>query len=196
MPLRVSLLHSPQTASQLSLPWLAGQQAAVSRTRQGDQSPVSCAGGAPRCAPVCQPARHVQNHQGHRPQGGDLPLCHHQRRWAVYSDAELGSMNKGALQTPILAWKSCYLPTEVLSACGASAMPAAPAVCPAAGYRASGTHTIPLGCKTDAPFHILWDILRCWVQDHPVKGADPESAGVPALPDAAGCSVSWLPCFG
>ena len=62
----------------------------------------------------------------------------------------------------------------------ASAMPAAPAMCPAAGYRASGTHTIPLGCKTDAPFHILWDILRCWVQDHPVKGADPESAGVPA----------------
>lgn len=61
-----------------------------------------------------------------------------------------------------------------------SAVPAAPAVCLAAGYRASGTHTIPLGCKTDAPFHILWDILRCWVQDHPVKGADPESAGVPA----------------
>ncbi len=38
-----------------------------------------------------------------------------------------------------------------------------------AGYRASPTHCTPLGVKTDAPWHVVWDILRCWVKDHPVK---------------------------
>ena len=38
-----------------------------------------------------------------------------------------------------------------------------------AGYRVSGTHCNPLGIKTDAPWNVIWDILRCWVRDHPVK---------------------------
>jgi len=38
-----------------------------------------------------------------------------------------------------------------------------------AGYRVSGTHASPLGLKTDAPAGVLWDILRCWVREHPVK---------------------------
>jgi tRNA (guanine26-N2/guanine27-N2)-dimethyltransferase len=37
------------------------------------------------------------------------------------------------------------------------------------GYRVSGTHCNPLGIKTDAPWNVIWDILRCWVRDHPVK---------------------------
>ena len=38
-----------------------------------------------------------------------------------------------------------------------------------AGYRASPTHCIPTGIKTDAPWDVIWDVVRCWVKDHPVK---------------------------
>ena len=33
----------------------------------------------------------------------------------------------------------------------------------------SSTHANPLGTKTDAPFEVIWDIMRAWVKDHPVK---------------------------
>ncbi len=33
----------------------------------------------------------------------------------------------------------------------------------------SSTHANPLGTKTDAPFAVIWDIMRAWVKDHPVK---------------------------
>ena len=33
----------------------------------------------------------------------------------------------------------------------------------------SSTHANPLGTKTDAPFEVVWDIMRAWVKDHPVK---------------------------
>lgn len=47
-----------------------------------------------------------------------------------------------------------------------------------AGYRASGTHACALGLKTDAPPSVLWDILRCWVAEHPVKdGRDASQPG-------------------
>jgi len=36
-----------------------------------------------------------------------------------------------------------------------------------AGYRISGTHVNPLGLKSDAPMDVIWDIMRCWVRDHP-----------------------------
>ncbi|KAL4859544.1 putative tRNA (guanine(26)-N(2))-dimethyltransferase 2 [Chlorella vulgaris] len=38
-----------------------------------------------------------------------------------------------------------------------------------AGYRVSGTHANPLGIKTDAPWDVVWDVMRCWVRDHPGK---------------------------
>jgi len=38
-----------------------------------------------------------------------------------------------------------------------------------AGYRVSPAHCNPLAIKTDAPTEVLWDILRCWVREHPVK---------------------------
>ena len=56
--------------------------------------------------------------------------------------------------------------------------------CVLAGFRVSSTHANPLGVKTDAPFSAVWDIIRCWVQDHPVKGHDADSYGA--------CSTS---CF-
>lgn len=32
-----------------------------------------------------------------------------------------------------------------------------------AGHRISGSHACALGLKTDAPFEVIWDIMRCWV---------------------------------
>ncbi|CAN1124937.1 Probable tRNA (guanine(26)-N(2))-dimethyltransferase 1 [Linum perenne] len=46
-----------------------------------------------------------------------------------------------------------------------------------AGYRISGTHVNPLGLKSDAPMDVIWDIMRCWVKNHPVKPQAPDQAG-------------------
>ncbi|XP_057820427.1 tRNA (guanine(26)-N(2))-dimethyltransferase 2 isoform X2 [Cryptomeria japonica] len=46
-----------------------------------------------------------------------------------------------------------------------------------AGYRVSGTHANPLGFKTDAPMDVIWDIMRCWVQLHPVKSQPSDQSG-------------------
>ena len=45
-----------------------------------------------------------------------------------------------------------------------------------AGYRVSPSHCSPLAIKTDAPWSVIWDILRCWVQEHPVKVKEGTSA--------------------
>lgn len=39
-------------------------------------------------------------------------------------------------------------------------------------HRVSGSHANPLAIKTDAPPNVLWDIVRCWVKDHPVSIKD------------------------
>ncbi|CAA7038588.1 unnamed protein product [Microthlaspi erraticum] len=46
-----------------------------------------------------------------------------------------------------------------------------------AQYRISGTHVNPLGMKTDAPMEVIWDIMRCWVKNHPIKAQAPEQPG-------------------
>ncbi|PIA29292.1 hypothetical protein AQUCO_06100065v1 [Aquilegia coerulea] len=46
-----------------------------------------------------------------------------------------------------------------------------------AGYRISGTHVNPLGLKSDAPMNVIWDIMRCWVKNHPVKAQTPDQSG-------------------
>ncbi|KAA8530468.1 hypothetical protein F0562_005177 [Nyssa sinensis] len=46
-----------------------------------------------------------------------------------------------------------------------------------AGYRISGTHVNPLGLKSDAPMDVIWDIMRCWVKNHPVKPQPPDQSG-------------------
>mmetsp|Transcript_18733 Transcript_18733/g.52364 ORF Transcript_18733/g.52364 Transcript_18733/m.52364 type:complete len:490 (+) Transcript_18733:736-2205(+) len=38
-----------------------------------------------------------------------------------------------------------------------------------AGYRVSGYHKEPNAVKTDAPGHVVWDIMRDWVQKNPLK---------------------------
>ncbi|CAI5461577.1 unnamed protein product [Closterium sp. Yama58-4] len=46
-----------------------------------------------------------------------------------------------------------------------------------AGHRVSGAHSNPLGIKTDAPLGLIWDVMRCWIRDHPVKS---QGEGSPA----------------
>ncbi|KAL6553069.1 hypothetical protein OROGR_006911 [Orobanche gracilis] len=46
-----------------------------------------------------------------------------------------------------------------------------------AGFRISGSHVNPLGLKTDAPMDVIWDIMRCWVKNHPVKPQPSDQAG-------------------
>ncbi|KAI5080955.1 hypothetical protein GOP47_0004138 [Adiantum capillus-veneris] len=46
-----------------------------------------------------------------------------------------------------------------------------------AGYRSSGSHVTPLALKTDAPMHVIWDILRCWVKLHPIKKQPDSTTG-------------------
>ncbi|OVA10995.1 tRNA (guanine(26)-N(2))-dimethyltransferase [Macleaya cordata] len=46
-----------------------------------------------------------------------------------------------------------------------------------AGYRISGSHVNPLGLKSDAPMDVIWDIMRCWVKNHPVKAQPPDQSG-------------------
>ena len=35
------------------------------------------------------------------------------------------------------------------------------------------------GLKTDAPFNVVWDFMRCWVKEHPIVGEGPRSASAP-----------------
>ncbi|WOL15469.1 putative tRNA (guanine(26)-N(2))-dimethyltransferase 1 [Canna indica] len=50
-----------------------------------------------------------------------------------------------------------------------------------AGYRISGSHVNPLGLKTDAPMDVIWDIMRCWVKQHPIKAQQPDKSGTVIL---------------
>ncbi|KAJ0407756.1 hypothetical protein P43SY_009093 [Pythium insidiosum] len=38
-----------------------------------------------------------------------------------------------------------------------------------AGYEASQFHKVPDAIKTNAPNHVMWDIMRCWVKKHPLN---------------------------
>ena len=38
-----------------------------------------------------------------------------------------------------------------------------------AGYKVSGYHKDPNAVKTDAPGHIVWDVMRKWVEENPLK---------------------------
>ncbi|XP_020269199.1 probable tRNA (guanine(26)-N(2))-dimethyltransferase 1 isoform X2 [Asparagus officinalis] len=50
-----------------------------------------------------------------------------------------------------------------------------------AGYRISGSHVNPLGLKSDAPMDVIWDIMRCWVKNHPVKPQPADQPGTVIL---------------
>ncbi len=51
-----------------------------------------------------------------------------------------------------------------------------------AGFRVSSTHANALGIKTDAPMSVIWDIMRCWIRDHPIKAHPPDTYGAASLP--------------
>ncbi|KAL6645867.1 hypothetical protein ACP70R_017475 [Stipagrostis hirtigluma subsp. patula] len=50
-----------------------------------------------------------------------------------------------------------------------------------AGYRISSTHVNPLGLKSDALWEVVWDIMRCWVKNHPIKEQPRDSSGTAIL---------------
>jgi tRNA (guanine26-N2/guanine27-N2)-dimethyltransferase len=45
-----------------------------------------------------------------------------------------------------------------------------------AGYKVSGYHKEPTAIKTDAPDHVVWDIMRAWVERHPLQKTPPEGS--------------------
>jgi len=60
-----------------------------------------------------------------------------------------------------------------------------------AGYRVSSTHASPLGLKTDAPMRAVWDVLRCWVREHPVKARETETPGSRILAKAPALEANF-----
>jgi len=60
-----------------------------------------------------------------------------------------------------------------------------------AGYRVSGCHSNPLGIKTDAPAEVLWDILRCWIKEHPVKEQQEQTPGSVILGKEPKITANW-----
>ena len=60
-----------------------------------------------------------------------------------------------------------------------------------AGYRVSGSHSNPLAIKTDAPVDVLWDILRCWVKEHPVKPQPSPTPGEAILAKEPTVTANW-----
>eukprot|EP00210_Caulerpa_lentillifera_P003270 g3121.t1 len=46
-----------------------------------------------------------------------------------------------------------------------------------AGFKVSGTHCAPVAFKTNAPFELLWDMIRAWIKEQPIsKVHDPNTA--------------------
>ena len=44
-----------------------------------------------------------------------------------------------------------------------------------AGYRVSSTHDSKSNIKTDAPFPVIWDIMKCYILDHPPPASPEEN---------------------
>ena len=60
-----------------------------------------------------------------------------------------------------------------------------------AGYRVSSAHSNPLAIKTDAPAEVLWDILRCWIKEHPVKAQPTKTPGCVILSKEPTTAAKW-----
>ena len=45
-----------------------------------------------------------------------------------------------------------------------------------AGYRVSSTHDSKSNIKTDAPFPVIWDIMKCYILDHPPPASPEENS--------------------
>tara|TARA_B110000971_G_scaffold160959_1_gene164533 strand:+ start:3741 stop:5762 length:2022 start_codon:yes stop_codon:yes gene_type:complete len=60
-----------------------------------------------------------------------------------------------------------------------------------AGYRVSPAHCNPLAVKTDAPTVVLWDLLRCWIKEHPVKPQATKTPGEAILATEPTTIANW-----
>ncbi|XP_066353263.1 tRNA (guanine(26)-N(2))-dimethyltransferase 1-like isoform X2 [Miscanthus floridulus] len=60
-----------------------------------------------------------------------------------------------------------------------------------AGYQISSTHVNPLGVKSDAPWDVIWDIMRCWVKNHPIKEQPRDSPGTAILSKSPKLEVNF-----
>lgn len=62
-----------------------------------------------------------------------------------------------------------------------------------AGYKVSYSHAHKLSVKTNAPNHVIWDIIRAWVKDNPVKREKfgENKAGLNILDTASTTEVSF-----
>lgn len=65
-----------------------------------------------------------------------------------------------------------------------------------AGYRVSAQHKEPGAIKTDAPPNIIWDIMRSWVQLHPVSskwitGTNSTSTAAKILSQESTTEIDW-----
>eukprot|EP00004_Rigifila_ramosa_P005664 TRINITY_DN16332_c0_g1_i1.p1 TRINITY_DN16332_c0_g1~~TRINITY_DN16332_c0_g1_i1.p1 ORF type:complete len:606 (-),score=127.05 TRINITY_DN16332_c0_g1_i1:14-1792(-) len=65
-----------------------------------------------------------------------------------------------------------------------------------AGYKVTLSHAAPESIKTDAPNSVVWDIVRRWVEDHPVKTPEPSSPAWHILSHTPTLSVNWTVCPG
>ncbi|KAL3904134.1 MAG: hypothetical protein SGILL_010187 [Bacillariaceae sp.] len=45
-----------------------------------------------------------------------------------------------------------------------------------AGFKVSGYHKEPVAIKTDAPDHVVWDIMRAWIEKNPLQKAPEEGS--------------------
>ncbi len=60
-----------------------------------------------------------------------------------------------------------------------------------AGYKVSPAHCNPLAVKTNAPTKVLWDLLRCWVREHPVKEVQHKTPGSAILAIESETIANW-----
>ena len=58
-------------------------------------------------------------------------------------------------------------------------------------YRLSNFHDEPLAVKTDAPTSFIWDIMRCWVQRHPITAKAAETPGARILATAPTAKIDF-----
>lgn len=62
-----------------------------------------------------------------------------------------------------------------------------------AGYNVSYTHTNKTSIKTNAPTSFLWDVMRAWEAEHPVKRERLTPAGTQLLSKPAGVKIDFTP---
>ena len=103
----------------------------------------------------------AQTNEGVHPSGG-TPM--HPLHTATTLHGLLVSVSEEIPDVPLYhllpslcsAVNSCTIPTQTFRAALVNA-----------GYRVSAYHKEPNAVKTDAPNHVVWDVVRAWCKEHP-----------------------------